>query len=485
MKHVAAVILAAGEGKRMRSDRAKVLHSLAGMPILSYVVEAVEKLARPIVAVVGHQAGEVKRFLKDKPVRTVMQAKQLGTAHAVMRTQAALSHVRTPVLILNGDTPLITRSTIERLIELHHQRGAQLTLLTARMSDPFGYGRIVRNSEGQIRRVVEEADATPYEKKIQEINTGVYLAEKATLFELLKTIQSNNHQKEYYLPDAVESAVKQGLRVESLETSDPQEVFGINTRLDLAGAGKILQARILKRFMLEGVTVLDPGTTWIDHRVLIGRDAIIYPQVRVEGKTVIGEGCVIGSHVRLIDSEIESGATIRDFCVINGARIQSGASIGPFAHLRPGTVIKKGARIGNFVEVKKSVIGPDSKANHLSYIGDAIVGQGVNIGAGTITCNYDGFKKYETVIGDEVFVGSDTQFIAPVRIGRGALIAAGSTIVKDVPPRALGMSRVQQVNKPDWAERRRRVKVKRSKSKAKKEGKNRSTIHRAFVRKAF
>jgi bifunctional UDP-N-acetylglucosamine pyrophosphorylase/glucosamine-1-phosphate N-acetyltransferase len=468
VKHVAAVILAAGEGKRMRSDRAKVLHPLAGMPILSYVVEAVEKLARPIVAVVGHQAGEVKRFLKDKPVRTVMQTRQLGTAHAVLRAQAALSHVRGPVLILNGDTPLITRHTLERLIEFHHQRGAHLTLLTARLSDPFGYGRIVRNSEGQIRRVVEETDATPYEKKIQEINTGIYLVERTTLFELLKMVQSNNSQKEYYLPDTVEAAVKQGLRVESMEVPDPQEVFGINTRLDLAQAGKILQSRILKRFMLEGVTLLDPDTTWIDRQVLIGRDVVIYPQVSVEGKTVIGEGCMIGSHVRLTDSEIESGATIRDFCVISGSKIQSGVSIGPFAHLRPGTVIKKGARIGNFVEVKKSVIGPDSKANHLSYLGDAIVGRGVNIGAGTITCNYDGFKKHETVIGDDVFVGSDTQFVAPVRIGRGALIAAGSTIVKDVPPRALGMSRTQQLNKPDWAERRRRVKIKRSKSKTKK-----------------
>ncbi len=467
MKHVTAVILAAGEGKRMRSDRAKVLHSLAGMPILSYVVEVVEKLAKPIVAVIGHQAEEVKRLLKDRPVRTVMQPKQLGTAHAVLKAQASLSHVRVPVLILNGDTPLLTRPTLERLIEFHHQRGAHLTLLTARLSDPFGYGRIIRNSEGQIRRVVEESEATLYEKKIQEINTGIYLAEKAMLFELLKTVQPNNRQKEYYLTDMVEAAVKQGYRVESLEASDPQEVLGINTRLDLAQAEKILQSRVLKRFMLEGVTVLDPDTTWIDRQALIGRDTVIYPQVRVEGKTVIGEGCVIGSHVRLTDSQIESGATIRDFCVINGSKIQGGASVGPFAHLRPGTVIKKGARIGNFVEVKKSVIGLSSKANHLSYLGDTVVGQEVNIGAGTITCNYDGFKKSKTVIGDQVFVGSDTQFIAPVRIGRGALIAAGSTITKDVPPRALAIARAEQVNKPGWAEQR-RAKVKRSKLKGKK-----------------
>jgi bifunctional UDP-N-acetylglucosamine pyrophosphorylase/glucosamine-1-phosphate N-acetyltransferase len=468
VKHVAAVILAAGEGKRMRSDRAKVLHTLAGTPILFYVVEAVEKLAKPVVVVVGHQADEVKRFLKDRPVRTVMQTKQLGTAHAVLRAQTSLLHVRAPVLILNGDTPLITRDTLERFIEFHYQREAHLTLLTARLPEPYGYGRIVRNSEGQIRRVVEESDASAYEKKIQEINTGIYLAEKNTLFELLKKVQSNNRQNEYYLPDTVEAAVKQGLRVESLEVPDHREVFGINTRVDLAQAEKIFQSRAGKRFMLEGVTLLDPDSTWIDRQVLIGRDTVIYPHVRLEGKTAIGERCVIGSHVRLTDSEIESGATIRDFCVINGARVHDGALIGPFAHLRPGTVIKKGARIGNFVEVKKSVIGPGSKANHLSYLGDAVVGQEVNIGAGTITCNYDGYKKYETVIGDEVFIGSDTQLIAPVKIGRGALIAAGSTIVKDVPPRALGISRAQQLNKPGWAERLQRAKVKRSNSKAKK-----------------
>lgn len=472
MKHVAAVILAAGEGKRMRSDRAKVLHPLAGMPILAYVVEVVEKLARPIVVVVGHQAEEVRRLLKNRPVRTVIQQKQLGTAHAVLRAQASLSHVRAPVLILNGDTPLLTCSTLERLIEFHHQRGAHLTLLTARLSDPFSYGRIVRNSEGQIRRVVEESEASPYEKKIQEINTGIYLAEKATLFELLKTVQPNNRQKEYYLTDMIEAAVKQGHRVESLEVSDPQEVLGINTRLDLAQAEKILQSRVLKRFMLEGVTILDPDTTWIDRQALIGRDTVIYPQVRVEGKTIIGEGCTISSHVRLTDSQIESGATIRDFCVINGSIIQSGASVGPFAHLRPWTVIKRGARIGNFVELKKTVVGPGSKANHLSYLGDTVIGQEVNIGAGTITCNYDGFKKSKTVIGDEVFVGSDTQFIAPVRIGRGALIAAGSTITKDVPPRALAIARAEQVNKSGWAEKR-QLRVKSSKLKGKKKRRKR------------
>ena len=454
MKPVAAVILAAGEGKRMRSNRAKVLHSLGGVPMLLYVVEAVEKIAKPILVVVGRQADEVKRLLSGRPVRTVMQQKQWGTAHAVLRAQGALSHVRGPVLILNGDAPLLTRSTLERMIELHHHRDAHLTLLTARLSDPFGYGRIVRNSEGRIRRVVEESDANPYEKKIQEINTGIYLAEKAPLFELLKTVQPNNHQKEYYLTDLVEGAVRQGCRVESLEVSDSQEVLGINTRIDLAQAEKILQARTLRRFMLEGVTVLDPNTTWIDPQALIGRDTVIYPQVRVEGKTIVGEGCVIGSHVRLTDSQIESGVAIRDFCVINGSKIQTAASVGPFAHLRPGTVIRTGARIGNFVEVKKTELGPGSKANHLSYLGDAVVGRDVNIGAGTITCNYDGFKKSKTVIGDQVFVGSDTQFIAPVRIGRGALIAAGSTITKDVPPRALAIARAQQVNKPGRAEQR-------------------------------
>jgi bifunctional UDP-N-acetylglucosamine pyrophosphorylase / glucosamine-1-phosphate N-acetyltransferase len=467
VKHAAAVILAAGESKRMRSNRAKVLHPLGGAPMLLYVVEAVEKIARPILVVVGRQADEVKRLLAGRPVRTVIQPKQLGTAHAVLRTQTALAHVRAPVLILNGDTPLVTRAILERMIELHHQRDAHLTLLTARLSDPFGYGRIVRNSEGRIRRVVEESDATPYEKKIQEINTGIYLAEQAPMFELLKTVQPNNRQKEYYLTDLVEAAVKQGYRVESLEAADSQEVLGINTRIDLAQAEKILQGRTLKRFMLEGVTVLDPDTTWIDPQALIGRDTVIYPQVRVEGKTIIGEGCVIGSCVRLTDSQIEGGAVIRDFCVIHGSKIQSAASVGPFAHLRPGTVIKKGARIGNFVEVKMTELGPGSKANHLSYLGDAVIGRDVNIGAGTITCNYDGIKKSKTVIGDRVFVGSDTQFIAPVRIGREALIAAGSTITKDVPPRALAIARAEQANKPGWTEKR-QLRVKSAKLKGKK-----------------
>ena len=458
------IILAAGLGTRMKSALAKALHLLAGSPLIQHVLAAASGIEpEKIVLVLGHQADKVRNVVKPFSPEIVLQAEQLGTGHAVLQASEAIAAASGPVLVLCADTPLLTGKTLRDVIDLHRTSRAAITLVTAVPENPFGYGRVVRGKSG-VLRVVEEKDATAREKKIREINAGIYCFDRKFLLSSLDRIGKNNAQGEYYLPDAVGQAVRKKLRVSAYLCDDADEVLGVNSRRDLSYAETVMRRRINERWMVEGVTMLDPGTTFVGSEVSLGRDTVLYPQVRIEGKTTIGEGCTIYPGSRIVDSVIANNATVKDCSVIEESTIASGASVGPFAHLRPGSLIGEGAKIGNFVEVKKSVIGEGSKANHLSYIGDATVGRGVNIGAGVITCNYDGYVKHPTVIEDEVFVGSDVQFVAPVRVGRGALIAAGATITHNVPPDALAISRTPQENREGFASRRRQMKRRKEKN---------------------
>jgi len=447
-----AIILAAGQGKRMKSKQAKVLHELAGKALVFYPLELVRRAKlRTVLVIVGHQADAVTKALSDHPATTILQDPPLGTGHAVLQAKKALINFSGSLLILNGDTPLLRDETIRRLWALHQKKNATLTLLTTRLENPQGYGRIIRNQDGTIDRIVEEKDATAAEQTIREINTGVYVIEKSFLFKALDNVRPDNRQKEYYLTDVIRIAARTGKRLIGLET-DSREVIGINSRADLAAAERILRLRINEDWMAKGVTLIDPGRTQIDADVKIGRDSILYPGVALEGSTVLGEGSIIYPS-RIKNSRLGKGVLIKDHCVIEETRIESGCIIGPFAHLRPGTLIRKGAKVGNFVEIKKSELGKGSKANHLSYIGDAMIGKGVNIGAGTITCNYDGTKKEKTIIEDGVFIGSNSELVAPIRIGARSVIAAGATITEDVPPDTLAISRPPQQNKEGWVKK--------------------------------
>ncbi len=454
------VILAAGLGTRMKSGLAKALHPLAGRPLIQHVLEAASRLdVQRTVVVLGHQAGRVRSMVEGYGATIALQAEQLGTGHAVLQAQEVIAAAKGPVLVLCADTPLLTTATLRSIVELHAASKAAVSVMTAVVREPFGYGRVVRG-KGGIARIVEEKDATTAQKKITEVNAGIYCFEQKFLLDSLKSIKNNNAQAEYYLPDMITLARKKKLVVEGLACEDPDEVMGVNTRVDLSRAEAILRSRINNSWMLAGVTMLDPDTTFVGSEVTLGRDCILYPNVRLEGKTSLGERCTVfpGSHI--LDSTIGNEVTIKDSSVIEQSTVSDNASVGPFAHLRPGSTIGVRARIGNFVEIKKSTIGEGSKANHLSYIGDATVGKDVNIGAGVITCNYDGFEKFPTIIEDGVFVGSDSQLVAPVRIGHGALIAAGATITHDVPADALAISRAPQDVREGFAARRRKMKQK-------------------------
>lgn len=439
----------------MRSKRAKVLHPLAGRPILSYLLDLVDHVnpSRALV-VVGHQADEVVPLLKGYKVEHVRQEQQRGTGDAVRVALTRLADFSGTILVLNGDTPLLSSDTIERMVAAHRKSQGAITLLSAEIADPAGYGRVIRKG-GKVIGIVEEKEADKRQQAIREINVGVYLFDPLFLQKSLPQLSDANRKKEYYLTDLVAMAVSSGRKVEAIRAEDPQETLGINSRIDLARMEKIVARRILERLMREGVTIIDPERTRVEASVRVGTDSTLYPGTTLEGDTVIGEGCTIRG-ARISDSSIADRVTILDHCVIEGTQIDQGATVGPFSRLRPGTVVGRMARIGNFVEVKKSVIGEGSKANHLSYLGDAVVGKGVNIGAGTITCNYDGVKKHQTIIGDEVFVGSDTQFVAPVKIGSRSIIAAGSVITEDVPPDALAVARSRQTNKENWTKEKRK-----------------------------
>ena len=457
MAEIHVVVLAAGKGTRMKSALPKVLHHVAGIPMIDYVLGAIAPLgAATTTLVVGHMADMVRDALGNRPgLRFVLQEPQLGTGHALLQAEPVLAGRQGTLLLVAGDVPLLTAATLQQLICRHHQTKAAATVLTAQVDRPFGYGRIVRR-DGAIARIVEERDATPAEREIREVNAAIYAFDLDPLFPSVGSIASENAQREYYLPDLVGIYRRRGLPVETATVGRADEIRGINSRAELAEVTSIVRQRKNQELMAAGVTIEDPAATYIDRDVEVGADTVIHPGVFLEGRTRIGAGCEIHAGVRIVDSELGDRVMVRNFCVITGARIAEGAIIGPFTHVRPESDIREGAHVGNFVELKKTTLGPGSKANHLTYLGDATVGERVNVGAGTITCNYDGERKHRTVIEDGAFIGSDTQLIAPVRVGRGAYVAAGSSITKDVPPGALAVARGKQKNKEGWVERKKR-----------------------------
>ena len=456
---IITIILAAGLGKRMKSGLAKVLHPVAGIPMILYPVKVAEEISSErIIVVVGHQADRVKDVLSGRDVEIVQQVEQKGTADAVRLAMDSLKGYKGMLVVLCGDVPLITPKTISGLISAHRDRGAIMTVLTTEVEDPSGYGRIVRSSDGSILRIAEERDADNEIKRIKEINSGTYVFDSLFLSEVLREIKSENAQREFYLTDSIETGLKKGFKVYAYKTIEREEIIGINSRNELAMANIIMRRRINNRHMLNGVTMINPDNTYVGMDVSIGQDVTIYPGATIEGNTTIGSRSVIYPNSRIVNSQIGSDVNIKDSSVIEDSRIGDGSQVGPFAHLRPGTILDKNVRIGNYVELKKAFMGEGSKANHLTYLGDAEIGSDVNIGAGTITCNYDGKKKHRTTIGDGVFVGSDVQFVAPVKIGEGAFIAAGSTVTKDVPPGSLAISRVEQKNMEGWVEKRKKRK---------------------------
>jgi bifunctional UDP-N-acetylglucosamine pyrophosphorylase / glucosamine-1-phosphate N-acetyltransferase len=452
-----AVILAAGKGTRMKSQLPKVLHRIAGEPMIRYVLRTAASLQPATTTlVVGHMAEEVKAALANvSGLRFVVQEPQLGTAHALLQTEPLFSGVDGTLLMLSGDVPLLRAETLRRLVERHRTARAAATLITAHLEAPYGYGRIVRSGDG-ITRIVEERDASPDQRGILEINAGIYAFDLGPLFGALRSIAAANAQREYYLPDLVSIYAQLGLKVDSLQVNEPSGIRGINSRLELAQVGGIVRQLKNEELMAAGVTLEDPVTTYIDSEVTVGPDTIIHPGVTLQGQTTIGAGCEIHSGVRIVNSTLDDRVTVNNFCVINGAHLASGSTVGPFAHLRPETRLGENTRIGNFVELKKTVMGTGAKANHLAYLGDATIGERVNVGAGTITCNYDGERKHQTIIEDGAFIGSDSQLVAPVKVGRGAYVAAGSSITKDVPSGALGIARGRQTNVEGWVERKKK-----------------------------
>lgn len=452
---LAAIVLAAGKGTRMKSRVPKVLHKICGRPMLFYVLDAVRSAGvKETVVVVGFGADQVAREVGDGAA-VALQAEQLGTGHALQQAGPFLRDFCGDILVVCGDTPLITPETLARLAGEHRASGAAATVLTAEMDDPRGYGRVLRDAAGRVIRIVEEKDATPEEKITREINTGVYCFKAAGLFEGLAGIKPVNAQGEYYLTDIIGLFVGRGLLVGAVKAADPGEMAGINDRVQLALAERVVRDAILKDLMLSGVTVIDPASTFVDKGVKIGPDTVINPYTIIRGNTVVGECCAIGPGVSLVDTKVGDNVAIRNSIVEEG-EVGDGSTVGPFAYLRPGTRLDKNVKVGDFVEIKMSSIGSGSKVPHLSYVGDAVVGKGVNVGAGTITCNYDGQKKWPTQIGDGAFIGSNSNLVAPVEIGPGAYIGAGSTITKDVPAGALGVERARQSVIPGWADKRKK-----------------------------
>ncbi|HEY6001046.1 MAG TPA: bifunctional UDP-N-acetylglucosamine diphosphorylase/glucosamine-1-phosphate N-acetyltransferase GlmU [bacterium] len=448
------LVLAAGRGTRMRSSIAKVLHPVLGRPLLAWPLDVARALpAARRAVIVGFQAQAVARAL-PAGFETVVQPKLWGTGHAVRQARRLFAGPGDTV-VLSGDIPLLTAATVRRLVAAHRRRRATVTFLTARPADPSGYGRVVRCGEGRVKAIVEHDDAPPGVREIREVNAGVYCFENRFLDRALGRLRAANRQEEYYLTDVIAAAVRAGLRVEGLACADAEEMLGVNDRAQLAHATAVLRRRILERLMRAGVTVADPASTWVEPGVRVGADTVLLPGTALEGSTVVAARCHIGPFARLRDTRVGPGAVVRDCCVLEEATVGAGCRVGPFAHLRPGTRLGAGARVGNFVETKKARLGAGAKASHLSYLGDAEIGRRVNIGAGTITCNYDGVSKFRTTIGDDVFVGSDTQLVAPVSVGAGALIAAGTTVTKDVPAGALAVSRTPQKVIEGWAARRR------------------------------
>jgi bifunctional UDP-N-acetylglucosamine pyrophosphorylase/glucosamine-1-phosphate N-acetyltransferase len=437
------IILAAGKGVRMKSKLPKVLHPVCGKPMLLWVIDTVQDLSEHICVVLGHSAEQIRQVLPPH-VEVRIQKEQLGTAHAVMSAQDFIDP-NDDVMVLYGDMPLVKKETLMKVVDQHKNDENYVTIISTTMADPTGYGRIVRDPVGRFLKIVEETEASDQEKMIKEINTGIYVFKGRALLETLPKIKPDNAKGEYYLTDTVCLLEKVGIH----RVDDSNQFLGVNDRVQLALAQKLKQREILERLMLGGVTVVDPGSTYVEADVEVGCDTVLHPMTFLLGKTKIGEQCVIGPMARIENCTVGNRVRIiSSDCV--GATIEDDVSVGPFARLREGTVLKSNVKIGNFVEVKNSKIGSRSKAQHLTYLGDATVGEDVNIGAGTITCNFDGKRKNPTFIEDEAFIGSNSCLIAPVRIGRGAFVAAGSVITEDVPEWSLAIARSRQTVKPGW-----------------------------------
>lgn len=451
-----AIILAAGKGTRMKSDLYKVLHPVCDKPMVQHIVDQLKGCnVEKVITVVGHGADKVKEQLGPE-LSYVLQAEQLGTGHAVMQAGHLLKNEKGTTLVLCGDTPLLTKETINALIEEHEAKNAKATILTAIADDPTGYGRVIRDKSGMVSKIVEHKDATDEERQVKEINTGTYCFDNEALFQALKNVGNDNVQGEYYLPDVIEILQQQGEIVAAYETADFNETIGVNDRVALSHAEKYMKKRINKQMMINGVTLIDPENIYISPDAIIGRDTVLYPGTMIQGNTVIGNRCVIGPHSEIKDSKIGDDTLVKQ-SVVHNSEVGNEVSIGPFSHLRPMTKLNNRVRVGNFVELKKMTMGDDSKASHLSYLGDAEIGDNVNVGCGSITVNYDGVNKYLTKIEDGAFIGCNSNLIAPVTVGRDAYIAAGSTITDDVPGESLAIARQRQTIKEGY------VKEKKSK----------------------
>ncbi len=451
---VAIAIMAAGKGTRLKSKHPKVLHEIGGKPILAHVIATAAKVVPPtdIVAIIGHEADRVREVLASSGVNFVLQAEQRGTGHALMVAREALAPYDR-VIVLSGDAPLITPETIQSVIDFHAAHKATMTLLTADLANPFGYGRVLRKSaqSPEVRAIVEEKASTAQQRKIQEINSGFYGFSVPALYEHIGSLSTDNAHHEYYLTDMAAVFNRAGKKVVAIKTSDPGEVLGSNTRAEMMDLDALLRLAKCRQLLSEGVTIFYPQTCVIDSDVEIGTDTVIEPFVQLLGNTKVGSDCRIRSYSVIKNTEIADHVTILPGCVIDDSRVGSGAILGPYSRLRPGTDVGEGAHLGNFVETKKTRLGKGSKANHLTYLGDAEIGEGVNVGAGTITCNYDGVHKHKTVIEDGAFIGSDSTLVAPIKIGRGSYIAAASCITEDVPADSLALGRARQTVKEGWA----------------------------------
>lgn len=442
------LILAAGKGTRMKSDMPKVIHKVNGIPMITKIIDTLSELnPEENILILGHKKEEVLKVVGEN-CDYVLQTEQLGTGHAVIQAKEKLKGYDGDVMILCGDTPLLRESTLKSLYEYHKESGAVTTILTSIYENPFGYGRIVKE-DGLVKAIVEEKEASEEIKKIKEVNAGVYCFNSKELFKALDKIDNNNEKGEYYLTDVIGIQVSENKKVQSFILEDKMEILGVNSKVELAQAGKVLRDRKNRELMEEGVILIDPETTYVEESVKVGRDTVLYPGVVLQGKTVIGENCEIIGNSRIIDSVLGNNIRVES-SVIEESILEDGVTMGPFAHIRPKSLLKEKVHIGNFVEVKKSTLEKGVKAGHLTYLGDAQVGENTNIGAGTITCNYDGVNKFKTVIGKDAFIGSDSMLVAPVNIGEKALIGAGSVITKDVPSNSLAVSRSKQIIKTDW-----------------------------------
>lgn len=457
-RRFAVAIMAAGKGTRLKSKLPKVLHEVGGKPLVEQVIRAAIQIvpAGDVYVIIGHEAERVRKAMAHTGVNFILQAEQRGTGHALMVAREALQGYD-HVIVLSGDAPLVTPETIRRLLDFHLRERAAMTLLSAELEDPFGYGRVLRKSarSAEVQAIVEEKAASAGQKKIREINSGFYVFSVNELYANIGSLSTDNAHAEYYLTDMAGVLREVGQRVVAWKTENPSEVLGGNTRAELADIDEKMRLAKCRQLMADGVTIFYPATCLIDADVEIAADTVIEPYVQLLGKTRIGTGCRVKSYCVIRDSEIGDGVTVRPGCVMEGAQVGAGAMLGPYSHLRPGSEIGEGAHVGNFVETKKIRLGKGSKANHLTYLGDAEIGAGVNIGAGTITCNYDGVHKHKTVIDDGVFIGSDSTLVAPVRVGKGSYVGAASCITDDVPEDSLAIGRGRQVVKEGWVKKKR------------------------------